>query len=112
MVMLMCSLMVKQTRYFVRCWSRRLSTDGAAVGFISFTGLLVIGRFTAVVIPVSAATTADQLSKAGSASMLASAELGGVTEGGIESARDANRRIDSMGILWLLQKHLTDVENM
>lgn len=85
-------MIVTQTRNFVGCWRKRLSIGDAAVGSSSLTGLRVIGRFDAVVIFVSAATTAVQLFRTGDTSPIISAGCGGgATDGGIESAREAIR---------------------
>ena len=86
------SSMDKQTRYFSACCRNRPSSCRPALASVSLTGLRVTGRFVTVVKPVSAATTAVQLWSAGSVWLVdCVGGMGGVTDGGIESARAVRR---------------------
>lgn len=98
-VIVKSSLMVRQTRFLIGSRRKMKSSGGPAIESVSLTGLRVMGRFDTVVMPVSAAITAIQLSKAGVASLESCMGcIGGARGRGIESARVAMRWTDSIGI--------------
>ena len=83
MVIVRRSMMVTQTRNFVGCWRKTLSSGKAAFGSCSLAGLGVMCRFDAVVMFVSAAMTAAQLFNAGETSWVTVGGSGGTIDGGM-----------------------------